>query len=407
MSGPKYSRAILELARVQRILEQARIALEKEKQRQLTAEIQKLNKEILSCPCTALMDQCSNRLSALASVGVEDLALIEYKAIIGKISEIKAIDYASNLDSAALSEKVNAARIMNQEAKRLSEIVKQLDVKYASVFEEAKLKQKQQAFRNTDWTKVAVANYCTIPIALQEEYERAVVAATESDNAEENLTSIRSIYKNEKTDNDYKLRELRMRRQAIATAQSVTQLGDLCAKQAEYLSLYTLVGKEAADIPQTLDVLNARIAVLKEEYKQKSMAEYISSALADSMKELGYAIESSEVLRSKVRTIDKNIYNVSEKSHLNVSSGSDGAVMFEVVGKATTQDKNSVKHDMERFCPDYQRIKAHLKEKGVELTNEKLYPPSEEYVRFESASTTSGDRRAQPTSQKRVCLNND
>lgn len=407
MSGPKYSRAILELARVQRILEQARIALEKEKQRQLTAEIQKLNKEILSCPCTALMDQCSNRLSALASVGVEDLALIEYKAIIGKNSEIKAIDYASNLDSAALSEKVNAARIMNQEAKRLSEIVKQLDVKYASVFEEAKLKQKQQAFRNTDWTKAAVANYCTIPIALQEEYERAVVAATESDNAEENLTSIRSIYKNEKTDNDYKLRELRMRRQAIATAQSVTQLGDLCAKQAEYLSLYTLVGKEAADIPQTLDVLNARIAVLKEEYKQKSMAEYISSALADSMKELGYAIESSEVLRSKVRTIDKNIYNVSEKSHLNVSSGSDGAVMFEVVGKATTQDKNSVKHDMERFCPDYQRIKAHLKEKGVELTNEKLYPPSEEYVRFESASTTSGDRRAQPTSQKRVCLNND
>lgn len=407
MSGPKYSRAILELARVQRILEQARIALEKEKQRQLTAEIQKLNKEILSCPCTALMDQCSNRLSALASVGVEDLALIEYKAIIGKISEIKAIDYASNLDSAALSEKVNAARIMNQEAKRLSEIVKQLDVKYASVFEEAKLKQKQQAFRNTDWTKAAVANYCTIPIALQEEYERAVVAATESDNAEENLTSIRSIYKNEKTDNDYKLRELRMRRQAIATAQSVTQLGDLCAKQAEYLSLYTLVGKEAADIPQTLDVLNARIAVLKEEYKQKSMAEYISSALADSMKELGYAIESSEVLRSKVRIIDKNIYNVSEKSHLNVSSGSDGAVMFEVVGKATTQDKNSVKHDMERFCPDYQRIKAHLKEKGVELTNEKLYPPSEEYVRFESASTTSGDRRAQPTSQKRVCLNND
>lgn len=407
MSGPKYSRAILELARVQRILEQARIALEKEKQRQLTAEIQKLNKEILSCPCTALMDQCSNRLSALASVGVEDLALIEYKAIIGKISEIKAIDYASNLDSTALSEKVNAARIMNQEAKRLSEIVKQLDVKYASVFEEAKLKQKQQAFRNTDWTKAAVANYCTIPIALQEEYERAVVAATESDNAEENLTSIRSIYKNEKTDNDYKLRELRMRRQAIATAQSVTQLGDLCAKQAEYLSLYTLVGKEAADIPQTLDVLNARIAVLKEEYKQKSMAEYISSALADSMKELGYAIESSEVLRSKVRTIDKNIYNVSEKSHLNVSSGSDGAVMFEVVGKATTQDKNSVKHDMERFCPDYQRIKAHLKEKGVELTNEKLYPPSEEYVRFESASTTSGDRRAQPTSQKRVCLNND
>ena len=76
MSGPKYSRAIVELAKAQRILEQARIALEKEKQRQLTAEIQKLNKEILSCPCSALVDQCSNRLSMLTSVGADDLALI-------------------------------------------------------------------------------------------------------------------------------------------------------------------------------------------------------------------------------------------------------------------------------------------------------------------------------------------
>ena len=87
MSGPKYSRAIVELARAQRILEQARIALEKEKQHQLSVEIQRLNREILSCPCFALADLCSNRLSMLASVGTDDLALIEYKAVLGKISD--------------------------------------------------------------------------------------------------------------------------------------------------------------------------------------------------------------------------------------------------------------------------------------------------------------------------------
>ena len=406
MSGPKYSRAIVELAKAQRILEQARIALEKEKQRQLTAEIQKLNKEILSCPCSALVDQCSNRLSMLTSVCADDLALIEYKAVLGKFSEIKAIAFSPNMDSTALSEKASAARVMNQKAQQLSEIVKQLDAKYAPVFEEAKLKQKEQAFKNTDWTKVPVANYCTIPVALQDEYERAVIAATESENAEDSLTSIRSIYENEMTDNDYKLRELRMRRQAIVTAQTASLLGELSNKQAEYLSLCTLLGKEAADIPQTLDGLNTSIVSLKEEYKQKSMAEYVSTALADSMKELGYSIESSETLQSKVRTIEKEVYDISESSHLNVSAGSDGAVMFEVVGKTTTQDKSAVKHDMEHFCPDYQKIKAHLKEKGVELTNEKLYPPSEEYVRFESTSSASGDRRARSTNQKRMYLNN-
>lgn len=406
MSGPKYSRAILELARAQYILEQARIALEKEKQRQLTAEIQKLNKEILSCPCSALADQCSKRLSMLASVGADDLALIEYKAVLGKISEIKTIAFSPYMDSSALSEKASAAKAMAQKAQQLSEIVKQLDAKYAPVFEEAKLKQKEQTFTNTDWTKVPVANYCTIPVALQEEYERAVIAATESENAEESLSAIRSIYENELTDNDYKLRELRMRRQAIVTAKTASRYGDFSDKQAEFLSLCTLLGKETADIPQTLDGLNASIASLKEEYKQKSMAEYVSSALADSMKELGYSIESSETLQSKVRTIEKDVYDISKSSHLNVSAGSDGAVMFEVVGKATTQDKSAVKHDMECFCPDYQKIKARLKEKGVELTNEKLYPPSEEYVRFESTSSTSGDRRARSTSQKRMYLNN-
>lgn len=406
MSGPKYSRALVELARAQRILEQARIALEKEKQRQLTVEIKRLNREILSCPCSLLADQCSNRLSMLTSVGADDLALIEYKAVLGKISEIKAIEYSSTMDSSALAERVSAASAMNQKAKQLSEIIKQLDVKYASVYEEAKLKQKEKAFKNTDWTKVPVANYCTIPVALQEEYERAVIAATESENAAESLASIRSIYEDEQSDNEYKLRELRMRRQAILTAQVASEHGDLADKQAEYLSLCTLLGKETSDIPQTLDGLNASIADLKEAYKQKSMAEYVSSALADSMKELGYSIESSETLQSKVRTIDKEIYDISESSHLNVSSGSDGAVMFEVIGKSNTQDKYAVKHDMERFCPDYQKIKEHLKEKGVELTNEKLYPPSEEYVRFESSSAATGDRRARATSQKRMYLNN-
>ena len=94
----------------------------------------------------------------LTSVGADDLALIEYKAVLGKFSEIKAIAFSPNMDSTALSEKASAARVMNQKAQQLSEIVKQLDAKYAPVFEEAKLKQKEQAFKNTDWTKVPVAN---------------------------------------------------------------------------------------------------------------------------------------------------------------------------------------------------------------------------------------------------------
>lgn len=179
-----------------------------------------------------------------------------------------------------------------------------------------------------------------------------------------------------------------MRRQAIVTAEQAEQHGNPADKQAEYVSLCTLLGKNNIILPTSSAELDNAISAMKEELEQKTMAEYISSALSDSLKELGYTVEGSETLIAKNRTIEKDSYNISPASKLNVSSSTDGAVMFEVVGRPAGKNKTAVRHDMEKFCPDYQKVKAHLADKGVELTNEKLYPPSEEYVRFEQQTST-------------------
>ncbi|GHV57836.1 hypothetical protein FACS1894216_22420 [Synergistales bacterium] len=102
---------------------------------------------------------------------------------------------------------------------------------------------------------------------------------------------------------------------------------------------------------------------------------------------------------------------MSENSVLNVSASDTGAIMFEVLAKRdgdvlTAQKKASVKADMEHFCPDYAVIKKKLAEKGVILTQEKLYPADEKYVRaVDVGAATGADRRAHVARKKALRVN--
>lgn len=406
MSGPKYSRARLNMIRRQMLIEQAQKQLELEKQKRLKAEIQELNRQVGAFDCQSLREQCASHLQMLASVHADNFALLQYQTILNEVESICKVPFNSSADSTELSQSVKLANNILQKAKNLLQTASELDSKYESVFEQNKAHQKEQAFVHTDWTKVKVFNYCTIPNDLQEEYRKCLSVAMNTENASDHIAAIKRIYDSENMDNQYKLAELHMRRQSIVTAEQAEQHGDLAAKQAEYLSLCTLLGNGDAKLPTTSVELDDAVSSMKEQLEQKTMAEYISSALSDSLKELGYTVEGSETLIAKNRTIEKDSFNISTSSRLNVSSSTDGAVMFEVVGRPTENDKTAVRHDMERFCPDYQKVKAHLADKGVELTNEKLYPPSEEYVRFEQQTTTASNRRAGETATRKMYLNN-
>lgn len=406
MSGPKYSRARLNMIRRQMLIEQAQRQLELEKQRQLRAEIQKLNHEIEAFDSQTLRNSCTTHLQMLASVHADNFAILQYQSVLEELESIQKIQFASNENSAELSKKANSAKNVVQKSKNLLQAASNLDAKYEAIFEQEKSQQKVQAFTQTDWTRVKVFDYCTIPTDLQEEYRKCLSTAMDTANADDHIAAIKKIYDSENADNQYKLAELHMRRQAIVTAEQAEQHGNPADKQAEYVSLCTLLGKNDIILPTSSAELDNAISAMKEQLEQKTMAEYISSALCDSLKELGYAVEGTETLVAKNRIIEKDSFNISSASKLNVSSSTDGAVMFEVVGRPAGDNKTAVRHDMEKFCPDYQKVKAHLSDKGVELTNEKLYPPSEEYVRFEQQTTGTSNRRAGETATRKMYLNN-
>ena len=111
------------------------------------------------------------------------------------------------------------------------------------------------------------------------------------------------------------------------------------------------------------------------------MFEYVNDSLSAVMSDLGYNIVGSETLTDQ--KVEKEYYDFSEHSVINISSSQGGALMFEVMGKDSERGgKSEVKADMERFCPDYDKVKVGLSAYGIVLEREKLYDPDEKYVRF-------------------------
>lgn len=74
--------------------------------------------------------------------------------------------------------------------------------------------------------------------------------------------------------------------------------------------------------------------------------------------------------------------------------------------KVTNGSTAAVKSDMERFCPDFQKVKQGLQQYGISLTDKKLCPPDEKYVRFVDVNkTASNDRRITARNRKRILYN--
>ena len=128
-------------------------------------------------------------------------------------------------------------------------------------------------------------------------------------------------------------------------------------------------------------------------FKTKAEATIIKRIYQEVMSEMGYTISSEEILTEQ--KMEKQFYDYSPNSMVSIATSSSGAVMLEVVGKNKANGANSktaVRMDMERFCPDYERIKEGLKAYGIIMADKKLFPPDEKYVRFIDSNTDHNRR---------------
>ena len=404
MSGPKYSHALIERYRAEQLLKAEQERLELEKKNRLIADIKNANNSLQQQIKDFQKEDYLRHLDKLHLANIDSAEVSELEKAIKSILEFQILDipYSESSDVLSLAyAKCKEAKVMVSGS---IATVKMLDNRLKSVYEQARTTRKEQQFQEADWASIKKHQYQTVSPKLLEEYHQALLAAKNVAAPTEYLTIIQNIFQNEYLDDEYKIRELRMRRQAVVTEHQIDQ-HTIIAAQTEYESLCTLLGKSADELPQDKNVLHQQIELMKKELEQHTLAEYVGAALKESMAELGYSVCDTTTLATRTRTIEKKEFDYTPNSFVNVASSTDGTVMFEVVGKSCANaSKSDICQDMQRFCPDYPKVKEKLKERGIILTDEKLYPPSEEYVRFVDTTWKSDNRRASTQKRKKMYI---
>lgn len=146
--------------------------------------------------------------------------------------------------------------------------------------------------------------------------------------------------------------------------------------------------KEISQINKDLSLIDEEVNRLENLLKEKEDYDYIVDSINEVMKELGYDIISSDIMRKVNRTIVDNIYKFDDKNVLNVFTSDTGTIMFEVTGisnekkEISSLDKLKIKESMNDFCSKYSVIKEKLAEKGILFGKENLKPAEEKYARI-------------------------
>lgn len=393
MSGPKYSDIELERERQEMLRRQLEAEIEAAKCRELREEINQVISQTNSRIARLDIARIENNMK-MADAEMEDKELIDDLA-----SHIQMLRSLENNVAKPQGDSEKLKEILNQNKERqrgtLDQIkmIQELSEELHQAYSEVHQSKKESDFESRSWTKKEF--HMNMTQELSDVFQELQKLIEGRDNHEKLEVLIKEIVDNPDFDDSYKASQLKMRLEGLQIeAQREERNREMISDlTVEYNSLCELFYGEHKEIPKDVDSLSAEIRKLKEMLEERKSDEYISKAVKTVMSELGYNISSEEILTEQ--RMQKQFYDYSPNSVVTIATSSSGAVMLEVVGKNDAGGNNSkaaVRMDMERFCPDYERIKEGLKAYGIVMTDKKLFPPDEKYVRFIDVEKSS-DRR--------------
>ncbi|MFA5524874.1 MAG: hypothetical protein WDA24_11005 [Tissierellales bacterium] len=230
--------------------------------------------------------------------------------------------------------------------------------------------------------------------------------------------SLDNIVSDQRLDSSYKLSQLRIRKEAFLLTKDKydielkyfeEQKDKFNNLYEEYEAICEILDEEAEeidlnslDIVSTMSLLEEKVKEKREELNKDIEARYVSESINEVMEELGYDIVASDYMTAPKRNVMHNIYDFGDKNVLNVYTSDNGSLMFEVTGikekeELSSSDKLRIKEGMDKFCPQYQKVKEALEAKGISITNENLLPAD---VRFAKAIDLESKVKAGEKSKK-------
>lgn len=405
MSGPKYGQILIGKIRRAKLMKELDTALEK---RECKAFISKQNalqqrfdKFFEEHPLTAT----KNALSEAEKAGCENSP--QYKRLFVHLARLESLSrYKCSVegDSKALAEHRKNSIEKFFEAGNLWDIINE---------ETSALKKYTERAKKLADEKASEYNISEELVLTSEKvdilYGNIIEELMTSSSFNETKQAVDDILHSSKYDEETKEQLLKERLKAVKIEKnSSASTEELEALTAKYETLCEYLGKEQnQNVFSNIHALRDEVTALSEEARQKTMGEYITESIRDIMERIGYDIIGSNTVSSAKHTAQKDYYEFSESSVINVSSNEEGAVLFEVLGKSengeiSPAEKRAVKDDMDKFCPDYNKVKELLSEYDLSVTDERTCEADERYVRAVSEEFLSNTEKRRNKKTRRM-----
>lgn len=384
MSGPKYSYAKVDTERLKRQIAEMEAKVEKIKCENIRRKISLLIKKTDSNISINSIEDLNSFITKAEKIIQDSKNINCFKKLIDDYSKLK------NDVPALIGNSAELTSIQKQYEERymsISNIISMLKF-YGNNIEHdcdlALISKKEEEYINSDWEGIH-DNISVIPEKLLKEYNNLLNEILYYENFETIKKDIDSIISNHALDDEYKIIQMKIRIDAAKVEKNAsTDVIEHLQLTNDYISLCEVLGKPVDTVPIEIEELRIAVQKLEEELHEVTMMQYVSESLKASMEKLGYTIIGHEEVKNKNQCIDKNYYDYTSNSVINLSTSKNGAVLFEVMGKCNDLNDNQkerIKCDMEKFCPDYDAVKSELSKYGVILERENLYAPDVKYVR--------------------------
>lgn len=406
MSGPKYSDYVIERRRLLMIKAQLEAELERSQCNQIINEINECIDKSNLYFAKIDFEKYDKSVSVAAEI-ISSTTLNELKKLIAELKNTIGKKYAVKGNSDALTSVLNAYEKRLKRAKNLvlqiEDLIRELNAEYNKKRQET----RETEFENTQWDTPTKAT--SISEKLMKVYSEIIEQLIDCDDFESEKAKYDAILNNHSFDDNYKISQMKMNFESyLVEKQSENDNIEILKLRSEYIALSNLIYGECLEVPDDIDCLKEEIAEMLVEAQGQQIGQYVADCINKVMSDLGYSIVGNEVLTAQKMT--KQHYDYSNDSAITVASSENGAMMLEVVGKKKENGENgssaSVKSDMERFCPDFQKIKQGLQQYGISLNDKKLCPPDEKYVRFvDIKKSASTDRRITARNRKKRMYN--
>lgn len=384
MSGPKYGCAKLDMKKLRELqdslskeLESTRCDILRGKIDEMLAETEKLLEESQSYLYTSLLAEAVEKLP-------ESENTVLLKKQVNELNLLSQQEFSPDSNSNGL---IVSLYVYEERKNKIRDLLLLMaETKAALSGEMSEVVSSDAAFLNRDWKTREINRSRALP-KLSELYQNLLMEAAGQENFPELKNSADLLLGNHSIEASYKIHQLeallegvRFEKESGGRLHRVRQLENDFRVYSEYLD------DGVGEIPADEAELARAVEKLKARIEEKLTAEYTAEALDSVLEKMGYDVIGSESVKGKNQEIAKKYYDFSDNSALNVSSSDNGSVLFEVMGKEENEplsdsEKQAVKEDMDRFCPDFYRIREELAKLGVILEQERHFEADVRYVR--------------------------